>query len=39
VPTLYGAGAQYERRGRGSTVGHPAGGDYRNPHRIDELRQ
>jgi hypothetical protein len=36
---LHGAGAEHERSGRDTAVRHPAGGDDRKLHRVDDLRQ
>jgi hypothetical protein len=36
---LHGTGAEHKRCRCSAAVGHPAGGDDRNPHRVDDLRQ
>ena len=36
---LHGISAEHKRRRRGAAVGYAAGGDDRNPHRVDDLRQ
>jgi len=36
---LHRAGAEHARRRRGAPIGHPAGGNHRDAHRIDNLRQ